>query len=115
MGKRFKIAPEQIRDIALGHGACFATDRITVDGHRVRFMYREEPDNEADSGWRFTAGTESDAYMNNPQNLEIYDVNTIANYDPDIVPFLEARVGSAFERAVGGTFVAVANFTLSED
>ena len=61
-------------------------------------MYREQPDNDIDSGWRFMTGTESDAYMNDPQNHGVYDVNTIANYDPDVVPLLDAAIGSAFQR-----------------
>jgi hypothetical protein len=108
--KTFKLSAAQIRDVATGHGACFATDRITVDGQPVQFMYREEPDNDTDSGWRFTAGTESDEYLADPENMAVYDVNTIANYDPDIVPFLGAPVGSAFERDGGGTFVEVEDF-----
>jgi hypothetical protein len=44
------------------------------------------------------SGKESQKYMDDPSNLEIYDVNTIANYDPEIVPFLSAPCGSAFER-----------------
>ena len=110
MTKTFKLSAAQIRDIATGHGACFATDRITVDGQRVGFMYREEPDNDIDSGWRFLAGTESDEYMNDPENMAIYDVNTIANYDPEIVPFLGAPVGAAFERGDGDVFAAVDDF-----
>jgi len=47
-------------------------------------MYREQPDNDVDSGWRFMAGYETDDYMNNPSNHGIFDVNTIANYDEDI-------------------------------
>jgi hypothetical protein len=115
VSKTFKLSAEQIRDVATGHGACFATDRITVDGQPVRFMYREEPDNTTDSGWRFMAGTESDEYMNDPENLAIYDVNTVANYDPDIIPFLGAPVGSAFERSDGGVFVEVDDFEPPED
>ena len=47
---------------------CIATDRITVDGMPVGYMYREKPKEgawfeEYDSGWRFTAGDESDEYM----------------------------------------------------
>lgn len=110
MDKKFKLAADQIRDIATGHGACFATDKITVDGQKVRFMYREEPDNDIDSGWRFMAGTESDEYMNDPKNHGIYDVNTIANYDPDIVPILDAAIGSAFERPDGDRFIKVNDF-----
>lgn len=40
-------------------------------------------------------------------NLGIYDVNTIANYDPDIVPFLDSPFGRAFERDPMGAFVEV--------
>jgi hypothetical protein len=54
------------------------------------------------------SGYESDDYMNDPGNHGAYDVNTIANYDPDIVPFLDAPIGSAFERENGtGPFVEV--------
>jgi hypothetical protein len=62
---------------------------ITVDGMPVRYMYREKPDNDLDSGWRFFAGSETDEYVEIPENCGIYDVNTIANYDPDIIPHLE--------------------------
>ncbi len=60
-------------------------------------MYREDADNDIDSGWRFMSGDESQAYMDDAANHEVYDVNTIANYDPDIIPFLDAPIGSEFE------------------
>jgi hypothetical protein len=50
--KKFKLAADEIRDLATGFGGCIATDKIMVDGERVRFMYRQEPDNDVDSGWR---------------------------------------------------------------
>jgi hypothetical protein len=105
--KTFKIPGDQIRKIAPGHGACFATDRIVVDGERVGYMYREDPDNDIDSGWRFLAGSESDAYMDDADNHGVYDVNTVANYDPDIIPLLDAPVGSSFERDERGDFIEI--------
>ncbi len=70
-------------------------------------MYREEPDDPRDSGWRFLAGDESDAYMDEPKHHAVYAINTIANYDPEIIPFLSAPEGSAFERENGtGPFIA---------
>ena len=99
--KTFKLSPDEIESLVEGLGACFATDMITVDGYQVAFMYREAPDNEVDSGWRFMSGFETDEYMSNPDNHGVYDVNTIANYDREIVPFLEAPVGTAFERVDG--------------
>lgn len=110
MEKKFKLAADEIRDLATGFGGCIATDKIMVDGERVRFMYRQEPDNDVDSGWRFMAGSESDAYMDDPRNHGAYDVNTVANYDPDIVAFLDSPIGSAFERADGEEFIEVHDF-----
>ncbi len=114
--KKFKLKAEELRDIAPGLGACFATDSITVDGHKVAFMYREDPDNDMDSGWRFLSGLESEEYMDNADNHAIYDVNTIANYDSEIVPFLNMPYGTAFERPDGvGNFEQVFDFDPSED
>jgi hypothetical protein len=96
--KKFRIPADQIKAMAPGHGACYATDAITVEGQPVGFMYREQPANDGDSGWRFLAGTEPQEYLDNPDNLAIYDVNTIANHDPKIIPLLSASIGSAFER-----------------
>lgn len=96
--KKYRLAPSEIQDLAPGLGGCLATDHITVDGHRVGYMYRELPDDPSDSGWRFFSGLESDEYANNAANLAIYDVNTIVNYDPQILPFLNAPTGTAFAR-----------------
>jgi hypothetical protein len=114
--KNFRLRADQIQPIAIGRGACFATDMITCEGRKVAFLYREAPERDVDSGWRFMSGFESDAYMNDPDNVAVYDVNTIANYDPEIVPFLDAPVGSAFERKnVVGAFAEVHDFSPPAD
>lgn len=96
--KKFRLSSHEIEPLVGTMGGCIAPDRITVEGYPVRFMYREEPDNKLDSGWRFFSGFEDDAYMADATLHQIYDVNTIANYDPSIIPFLEAPYGSAFEK-----------------
>lgn len=90
-----------------GPDGCYATDKITVDGCKVGFMYREKPDNKLDSGWRFLAGDESEEYMNDINNMDIFCLNTICNYDPDIIEFLESPVGSVFYRDCDGSFKKV--------
>ena len=106
--KQFHLRADEIRPLAEGRGGCFATDMITVEGQKVGYMYREEPDFNADSGWRFLTGLESQDYLDNADNVAIYDVNTIANYDPEIIPFLDAPTGSAFARDQhSGKFVEV--------
>ena len=79
-------------------GFALAPKQLVNNKLKVRFMYREQPDNESDSGWRFFSGFESDEYVNNPDNIGLYDVNTIVAIDPDVVPLLKNPVGSAFER-----------------
>jgi hypothetical protein len=100
--KRFWLSADEILPGALGHGACYASDMITVDGCKVGWMYRESPGFETDSGRRFFSGRESQEYADNSGNFAIYDVSTIANYDPEIVPFLDQPAGSAFERSLLG-------------
>ena len=86
--KVYKLRAEEFKELAPNRGACIATDMIVVDGDKVGFMYRETPDIGVDSGWRFMSGRESQEYMDDPSNLAFYDINTIANYDADIVPYL---------------------------
>src|SRR5205085_3393355 len=106
--KKFALRADQIKPLVESRGGCIATDMITVEGRKVGYMYREEPDNDMDSGWRFMSGRESQAYMDDAANHAVYDVNTIANYDPDIIPFLDAPSESAFERqGSSGRFVQV--------
>jgi hypothetical protein len=50
------------------------------------------------------AGTETQDYMDVSNNSAIYDINTIANYDNDIVSLLDSPVGSAYERSTNGIF-----------
>ena len=87
-----------------GADGCIATNRVTVEGCKVGYCYREEPDGGWDSGWRFTAGDESEEYMDDPNNAGIYKLNTICNDDPDIIPLLNTPAPCAFERDENGVF-----------
>jgi hypothetical protein len=98
MDKTFRLDPSHLQPIAEGHGSSIATSRITVDGQPVGHMYREEPAFPDDSGWRFTAGTESEDYGSNPDNWDVVDINLVANLDPEIVGLLDGEVGAAYVR-----------------
>jgi len=103
--KLFALAEEDMETLIEDKGGCFATDYITVDDRGVGFMYREEPDFDGDSGWRFLSGDEDEEYMEDSSNSGIYALNEIANFDPDIIPLLDSSPGSAFERNDEGTLV----------
>jgi hypothetical protein len=99
--KKFRLSADEIVDKVETNLGCIATDNITVDGMKVGHMFRDEPDNERDSGWQFFSGTETDEYVDEEDNLSIYAVNTIANYDPAIIPYLHLPVGTELERIAG--------------
>ncbi len=117
MTKKFRLSADQIKPVAPGRGACICSDMITVTGRPVGFMYRQRtPDGPHDSGWRFLAGTESQDYMDEESNHGVYDVNTIVNYDPTIIPHLDAPPGSVFERKPGSrNFIVVTDWSPPDD
>lgn len=99
--KKFKLKAEQIVKLIEPMGGCIATDKITLEGELVDYMIREEPNYDMDSGWQFFSGTEDQEYIDNPENSAIYDVNTIANYDKAIIPYIHLPVGTQLERIRG--------------
>lgn len=105
--KTFFLRADEIAPIIAGRGGCLATDRIVVDGCKVGYMYRSQPIEPLDSGWRFFAGDEDEEYMRNNENHGVYDLNTIVNYDPDILNYIDFPVGFKFERAGDNEFRVV--------
>jgi hypothetical protein len=99
--KNFKLRGDQIRQLIPNMGGCYATDRIVVDGLKVGYMFRELPDQAVLSGWTFMAGDESQEYADDPNNWAIYEVNTICNYDPSIILYLNEVYGTALGRVPG--------------
>lgn len=101
-----KIEVKNLIDWHGGNGdGCFVSDMITKEGYKVGYMYREIPDDSVpDSGWRFLAGNEDEKYTDNPDNLHIFAINTVCNYDPDIIPYLSAEYGNAFIRTSNDSF-----------
>ena len=86
-----------------------------MEGYKVGYCYREKPDGGWDSGWRFTAGDESEAYMDDPNNAGIYKLNTICNDDPDIISLLNTPAPCAFERDENGVFQQIKDWKPDED
>ncbi len=108
--KPFLFSAPELRELLPGWegpNGCLATDHITVLGKQVGWCYRERPDGQyPDSGWRFFSGEEDEAYINDIGHTGVYDLNTICNYDPDIIPLLSAPFGAAYARGEDGKFHA---------
>lgn len=85
-------------DLVPPMGSCFISHKIMEDGQPVKYMLREEPDNASDSGWRFTAGTEDQAYADDASKWSLVAVNTAATLDASIVPYVNMPIGTDLER-----------------
>ena len=95
---------DNIDDKLPGFGFVLASKMLT-DGNsnrKVQSMYREETTNPQDSGWRFFCGEETPDYINNPDNIAIYGIDTILKIDPSIRPCLNHSPGVALEREENG-------------
>lgn len=105
MKNEFKIKSADIKKIVDIKGSCIASNKITIDGKKINYMYREEAVNDIDSGWRFFAGDEDEEYTSNPNNFNIFEINTICNYDETIIPYLEYPINSAFIKDKNNNFI----------
>ena len=114
----YHVKAENMKDLLPdweGAEGCIATNRITVEGCKVGYCYREEPDGDWDSGWRFTAAVESDEYMDDPNNAGLYNLNSICNDDPDIISLLHTPAPCAFERDENGVFQQIKDWKPEQD
>ena len=72
--------------------------RVARDRQAVRFLYRQAPDNEADSGWRLFAGDETDSYSNDPDNVALLPLREVIEHDRTLKQILRTAAPCAFER-----------------
>jgi len=77
---------------------CYVTQRVLRDGSPVGYLYREDRDNDRDSGWRLFAGDEGPEYMDDPDNVAFVSLGAVLNRDDSFLALLESPVGSAFAR-----------------
>lgn len=84
---------------------CFVTHNILYEGRPVGYLYREEPDHDDDSGWRFTAGDETEEQMDDPKNSSYVSLGVVLREDDSILPLLDRETGVAFVRDEKGNFI----------
>lgn len=88
---------------------CFVTNNILYDNQQIGYFYREEPDNDDDSGWRFTTGAETDEYMSNSENLSYVSLGAVLREDDSCLPLLERDAGVAYVKDGNGNFIELVN------
>ena len=87
----------------------FVTKKLVEENSKIGFAYREKPDNETDSGWRFFTGNEEQESVDNPDNLLLYSIEDIIKLDDSIKSILNSEINTAFEK-VDTEFKQVTDF-----
>ena len=96
-------------------GYVIASKMLVDNRLPVKYMYREPAEGE-DSGWRFFCGDEDQAYVDNADNLAIYDIHTILSIDRSIEPYLQEEPVVGFERDdAEELFQRIEDFSLEVD
>jgi hypothetical protein len=88
-------------------GYIIASNEVAKARRPVGYLYREEPDNDDDSGWRVFSGEETHEYAEDAGNFAMYNASTILEIDPSIAVLLATPPPVAFERDASGRFVEV--------
>ncbi len=92
----------------------FITKKVLEEKSEIGFAYREQPDNETDSGWRFFSGNESQEYVDNVDNIIVLSINEIIQLDESIKTILNNEINTAFEKE-NSEFKQVNDFAFGKD
>ena len=88
-------------------GFVLASKKLMEPGSRVGYMYHEDGDAPDDSGWRFFVGDETDEYVNNPDNISVYDIRSILEIDNSILDVIGTAKNGQWEKTEDGAFAKI--------
>lgn len=75
-------------------GGSILSKNIIEEKGVLTWMFREESMNPQDNGWRFLSDIDDQEYIDNPDNLVVWDFNQIAEIEPAIVALYDYPVGT---------------------
>lgn len=95
---RTLIPKDDPRWLDIGEKVALVSNKCMEEGGCVRWLYREIPDREEDSGWRMFEGTESEEYNNDSTNIRAVIIYFLLDKDPSLITPLKSAIGTAYER-----------------
>lgn len=72
--------------------------KVRAEGWKIGYGVRGEPTREGDSGWFFGAGSETDDYVNDANNLELWKIGSVLMYDPALNELINVPYGTSIIR-----------------
>ncbi len=71
--------------------------RRALEADHIGYCYRDYPETNIDSGWRFLYGDEDEDYLDNPTNSEAIYPEDILSINPALEVILSAPINMEFE------------------
>ncbi|WP_326527383.1 DUF2185 domain-containing protein [Dokdonella sp.] len=111
VGDRVDFGPEHVigtlEDWALLEKMMFVSRRSHDEDQRPAYIYREDPDNDHDSGWRAMVGDETDDEINDPSNVLLQNLGYLIDRWPELRPVFKTdpRNGSWIWDAIQSKYV----------
>ncbi|MBN9165427.1 MAG: DUF2185 domain-containing protein [Myxococcales bacterium] len=94
-----KLAPSKQAPRPAEKAALCSSRVVGPKRKEVLFAYRQEPDNDNDSGWRFLRGDESETFLADPKNCLVCPLSLVFEMDPSLEELTRSADGPAFRRA----------------
>jgi hypothetical protein len=91
-----------LRGIRVRRQGAIVSRKILDERQPIRFAERLEPTRAGVSGWFFSAGTETDEYMSDADNMAVASIHELLQMDGALSVILGAPVGSVFRRTESG-------------
>ena len=86
---------KEMKEYIKGAGGTIVSKSILSGTSRLKWLFREN--SEYGNGWIAFGDTDTQEYVNNADNMQVVDFNTLANIEPAVVNVFYMPVGSDLE------------------
>lgn len=78
-------------------GGCIITKSLLEGQSRLKWIFREQSCNEVDNGWRALGDTDTEEYINIPENNVVVDFDRLVEIEPAVLAIYSLPVGTDLE------------------
>ncbi len=78
-------------------GGCIITKSLDDGTSKLKWIFREESVNPVDNGWRALGDTDTEEYINVPENNLVVDFDRLVEIEPAVLAIYDMPVGTDLE------------------
>lgn len=93
----FKKKGEEKVTFIKNAGGSIITKSLNEGKSKLKWLFREESANPVDNGWRALGDTDTQEYIDNPDNSLVVDFNTLATIEPAVLLVYDMLIGTELE------------------